>query len=68
VKLTEISLLIPEVDLLQLNNHPVNDNEIAEIALINPLLPQSLGEFLNLGEHPQTAGRKYPAPILQQSR
>jgi hypothetical protein len=34
--------------------------------LINPLIPQSWGTF-DAGGHPQITGRKYPAPLIQQS-
>jgi hypothetical protein len=35
----------------------------AEIVSINPLIPQSWGTSKS-GGHPQTLGRKYPAPLL----
>ena len=38
----------------------------AEIVLIKPLYPQVLGGFLS-GGHPQTPGRKYPAPLFHHS-
>ena len=31
---------------------------------INPLIPQDRGIFFKLGGHPQTPGRKYPAPLF----
>jgi hypothetical protein len=40
--------------------------EIAEIVLINSLIPQSWGT-LKAGGHPQTTNRKYPAPLVQRS-
>jgi hypothetical protein len=39
--------------------------ETSEILLINPLCPPILGDF-EAGGHPQTPGRKYPAPLFQQ--
>jgi hypothetical protein len=38
--------------------------ETAEIVSINPLIPQDWGTFKS-GGHPQTPGRKYPAPLFQ---
>ena len=40
--------------------------ETVEILLINPLYPSILGDFFKAGGHPQTPGRKYPAPLFQQ--
>ena len=40
--------------------------ETAEIVSINPLYPPILGDFLNLGDTPQTPGNKCPAPLFQQ--
>jgi hypothetical protein len=40
--------------------------DTAEIVLINPVIPQSLGIF-KAGGHPQTPGRKHPAPLFQHS-
>ena len=39
---------------------------IAEIVLINPLIPLSWGTFIAAG-HPQATDRNYPAPLIQQS-
>jgi hypothetical protein len=39
----------------------------AEIVSINPDIPQSWGTLI-AGGHPQTPGRKNPAPIFQRSR
>jgi hypothetical protein len=47
-------------------NTPSLIYESAEIVSINPLIPQSWGTF-EVGGHPQTPGRKYPAPLFQQS-
>jgi hypothetical protein len=41
--------------------------ETAEIASINPLYPPILGDFFKAGGHPQTPGRKNPAPLFQWS-
>ena len=38
-----------------------------EIISINPLYPPILGGLFEAGGHPQTPGRKYPAPLSQQS-
>jgi hypothetical protein len=38
--------------------------EAAEIALINSLAPQFWGTY-KVGGHPQTPGRRYPAPLFQ---
>jgi len=40
--------------------------ETAGIASINPLT-HNLGGLFKAGGHPQTPGRKYPAPLFQQS-
>ena len=40
--------------------------EIAEITLINPLVPQSWGTFES-GGHPQSPDRKYPVPLFNQT-
>jgi hypothetical protein len=37
--------------------------EIAEKDFINPLYPPILGNFFITGGHPQTLGRKNPAPL-----
>ena len=41
--------------------------ENAEMVLINPLYPPILGDFLRLGGHPQSPGRKYPLSLFQWS-
>jgi rhodanese-related sulfurtransferase len=41
--------------------------EITEIAFINPLYPPILGDSIISGGHPQTLGRKNPAPLFQQA-
>jgi hypothetical protein len=67
-----------KVSVKCLNSNPkdwYNDHEIceslllmesAEIVLINPLYPPFLGDII-AGGHPQTPGRKYPAPLFQRS-